>query len=163
PPVSGAEPPVRRAAAGRRVRAGGAAGVPRFAGAALRRPAGGPAEPAGGGRAGGGGVPPAGREGGGGRGPRHGQRVGATATGAAPSQSLLDAPYETMPMFEFVYRYDPADPHPAARPATPADARRRLEQGNAEFAGLLSGPPDGRLVVYDDLWAAPDPGDAPVQ
>jgi carbonic anhydrase len=67
------------------------------------------------------------------------------------------------PMYEIVYRYDPTDPHPTPRPTDPASARRRLEAGNAEFAGLLSGPAGGRLVVYDDLWAGPDPGDAPVQ
>jgi len=70
-------------------------------------------------------------------------------------------------MFEFVYRYDPGEPHPAARPGDPAAARRRLEDGNAAFAGLLGGPPDrpdGRqLVVYDDLWAPPEGAGALVQ
>jgi carbonic anhydrase len=66
-------------------------------------------------------------------------------------------------MFEFVYRYAPEEPHGSERPAGPADARRRLEDGNAGFAGLLAGPPGGRLVVFDDLWAAPTDGDAPVQ
>src|SRR3954467_2188644 len=66
-------------------------------------------------------------------------------------------------MFEFVYRYAPAEPHPADRPTTPAAARERLEQGNAGFAGLLAGPPGGRVVVYDDLWAPPEPGSAPAQ
>lgn len=66
-------------------------------------------------------------------------------------------------MIELVYRYDPNEGHPADRPGDPAAARRRLEDGNAQFAGLLGGPPDGRLVVYDDLWAAPEPGDTLVQ
>lgn len=66
-------------------------------------------------------------------------------------------------MLEFVYRYDPNEAHPADRPGNPAEARRRLEDGNAGFAGLLGGPPDGRLVVYDDRWAAPEPGDTLVQ
>ena len=66
-------------------------------------------------------------------------------------------------MSEFVYRYDPVEVHPNARPVTPADARRRLEGGNAAFAGLLTGPPGGRVVVYDDLWAPPEPGAAPAQ
>jgi carbonic anhydrase len=66
-------------------------------------------------------------------------------------------------MSDFVYRYAPNEQHPSARPAGPAAARRRLEDGNATFADLLAGPPDGRVVVYDDLWAPPEPGDALAQ
>jgi carbonic anhydrase len=70
-------------------------------------------------------------------------------------------------MFEFVYRYDPAEPHPTDRPADPAAARRRLEEGNAAFAGLLAGPPDRpdnrQLVVEDDMWAPPEGSGALVQ
>jgi carbonic anhydrase len=70
-------------------------------------------------------------------------------------------------MFEFVYRYDPDEPHPTPRPTDPAAARRRLEEGNAAFAALLGGPPDrpdGRqLVVYDDLWAPPEGAESLLQ
>jgi carbonic anhydrase len=70
-------------------------------------------------------------------------------------------------MFEFVYRYDPDDPHATSRPADPSAARRRLEEGNAAFADLLGGRPDrpdGRqLVVYDDLWAPPEGAGAVLQ
>ena len=42
-------------------------------------------------------------------------------------------------------------------------ARHRLDEGNAKFADLLAGPADGQVVVYDDLWAPPDPTDALAQ
>lgn len=71
-------------------------------------------------------------------------------------------------MFEIVYRYDPNDPRPRPRPTDPDTARRRLEEGNARFAALLDGPPDGpegdrRLTVSDDLWDAPVGADTPIQ
>ncbi|MBX9627872.1 MAG: hypothetical protein K2X82_29000 [Gemmataceae bacterium] len=68
-------------------------------------------------------------------------------------------------MYEIVYRYDPARPEEYALPADPAAARRRLEDGNAAFAGLLTAPPgeDRRVVRYDELGAPGADGGPPVQ
>lgn len=40
-------------------------------------------------------------------------------------------------MIEIVYRYDPENLTAPAGPATPAEARRRLEEGNREFSQLV--------------------------
>jgi carbonic anhydrase len=56
-------------------------------------------------------------------------------------------------VIEIVYRYDPTQPGLRPQPATPAEARRRLEDGNRAFAELLavgeSGAPARQVLPLD--------------
>lgn len=45
-------------------------------------------------------------------------------------------------MIDIIYRYDPATHESGASPATPAEARQRLCNGNREFIGLVELPTD---------------------
>lgn len=72
-------------------------------------------------------------------------------------------------MFEIVYRFDPDEKIARQQPATPEEARRRLELGNLEFATLLdphSGHAiDGSCIIPFDLEdiGIADVGSAPKQ
>jgi carbonic anhydrase len=72
-------------------------------------------------------------------------------------------------MFEIVYRFDPEGRHTPHPPADAASARKRLEDGNHEFAVLqdprLSGPNTQRVIRFDaDDLGLPNPdGSAPKQ
>jgi carbonic anhydrase len=68
-------------------------------------------------------------------------------------------------MFELIYRYDPARPAARQPPADAAEARRRLEEGNAAFASLGAPGANASRVVYldpQDLGVAAE-GGAPTQ
>src|SRR6187431_2949139 len=56
-------------------------------------------------------------------------------------------------MIDIIYRYDPTLPPPLAAPATPADARKRLCDGNREFITLVDLPKGGerstRIIPFD--------------
>lgn len=73
-------------------------------------------------------------------------------------------------VFEIVYRYDPLHPYRQAPPADSFEARRRLEDGNREFAHVLDGLEVGRgnlrrVVPFDprDLGQGEVTGVAPQQ
>jgi carbonic anhydrase len=57
-------------------------------------------------------------------------------------------------MFDIIYRFDPAQ-RGRQHPETPADARRRLEEGNQDYAsivaGATAGSPSGSRIIYFDL------------
>jgi carbonic anhydrase len=72
-------------------------------------------------------------------------------------------------MFDITYRFDPAQPLLRQPPADAEEARRRLEEGNQEFASILGDPagpvPSGsRVILFDleDIGIA-DGGSAPRQ
>lgn len=56
-------------------------------------------------------------------------------------------------MIDIIYRYDPTQYPPLASPATPADARKRLCDGNREFITLVNLPKGGerstRIIPFD--------------
>src|SRR4051812_18550520 len=57
-------------------------------------------------------------------------------------------------MIDIVYRYDPASHRPSPLPATAADAKRRLEDGNHRFADLLASATDvgdiePHIILFD--------------
>jgi len=54
-------------------------------------------------------------------------------------------------MFELIYRCDPSRPTDRQAPADAAEACRRLEEGNRNFAALGTGSPDASRVVYFSL------------
>jgi carbonic anhydrase len=72
-------------------------------------------------------------------------------------------------MIDIIYRYDPAFLPPAAAPASPEDARRRLCDGNRDFIGLVDLPAGGeratRVIPFDltALGVAKDGDDALLQ
>lgn len=71
-------------------------------------------------------------------------------------------------MFELVYRFDPTGRHTPDPPADPAEARRRLEDGNREFAvdqDPRAAEPARRVlhVDADDLGLPTADGKAPAQ
>ncbi|MBX9585331.1 MAG: hypothetical protein K2X87_33915 [Gemmataceae bacterium] len=69
-------------------------------------------------------------------------------------------------MLELVYRFDPTGRHTPDPPADPAEARRRLEDGNRAFSTdpLAAGPTRRVLHVdADDLGLPTEDGKAPTQ
>jgi len=57
-------------------------------------------------------------------------------------------------MIEIVYQYDPKTSHPVPPPTTPAEARKRLCDGNRDFVAMfgdLAAARDSRQVVTFDL------------
>jgi carbonic anhydrase len=73
-------------------------------------------------------------------------------------------------MLEIVYRYDPDHPCHVGPPSDAGDARRRLENGNREFAHIFDVTPCGRatarrIVPIDprDLGVGDEAGQAPRQ
>ena len=68
-------------------------------------------------------------------------------------------------MFELVYQFDPTGRHVPDPPADPAEARRRLEEGNKAFAGGPGDGPSRRVFVVDadDLGLPTADGQAPTQ
>jgi carbonic anhydrase len=57
-------------------------------------------------------------------------------------------------MFEVIYRFDPSQPALRQAPADADEARRRLEEGNQEFASILdvptgSSPAGSRVIPFD--------------
>lgn len=73
-------------------------------------------------------------------------------------------------MFEIVYRYDPDHPLPLNPPRDAAEARRRLEEGNRDFAHVFDGVPAARgvlrrIIPFDprDLGLGEGVGGAPKQ
>lgn len=71
-------------------------------------------------------------------------------------------------MIDLIYRYDPRST-PLPPPASPAEARKRLCQGNQEFVGLVDTgderTPTRRVIPFDlrDLGVAESAGVAPRQ
>jgi carbonic anhydrase len=72
-------------------------------------------------------------------------------------------------MFDVIYRYDPTQPALRQAPGSADEARRHLEEGNREFATLLTahgpgGPSGSRVIPFDleDVGIA-EPGRPPRQ
>ena len=66
-------------------------------------------------------------------------------------------------MIDIIYRYDPDNPNPERNPATPAEARALLENGNRSYAHALDGIGDGNVsrvipVSASDLGLATSTG-----
>jgi len=72
-------------------------------------------------------------------------------------------------MLEIVYRYDPRSTHHTPTPATPAEARQRLCEGNREFVSLIGDPnataASRQVITFDlaDLGVGERDGAAPRQ
>ncbi len=72
-------------------------------------------------------------------------------------------------MIDIIYRYDPAVHSPLAAPTSPAEARKRLCDGNRAFIGLVDLPTGGerstRIIPFDlsEMGVASADGAAPRQ